>query len=66
MSLDELQGVLSGNKEWLGGVSEYIRGQGIVMSDSEVEELLRAFFLYLHTGGTVSKSISDAQIHFVN
>lgn len=66
MSLDELQGVLSGNKEWLGGVIEYIRGQGIDKSDSEVEEQLRAFFLYLHTGGTVYKSISDAQRHFVN
>ncbi len=64
--LDELQGVLSGNKEWLGGVSEYIHGQGIDMSDSEVGEQLRAFFLYLHTGGTISKSITDAQSHFVN
>ncbi|EJW98225.1 hypothetical protein EVA_13668 [gut metagenome] len=36
------------------------------MDETSIEKLLDAYFLYLQTSGIQSKSIADAQKHFVN
>lgn len=66
LPLDKLQDLLHKDREWLENVREYAGKQRIEYDVPDLYELLTEFFLYLQTCGTVSKTVSDAQRHFVN
>lgn len=64
--LDELQTILQNDSEWLDNVKEYINKQGMELDSKRIHEMLAEFFLYLQTCGIRSKTVTDAQQHFVN
>ena len=64
--LDELKNLLHNDCEWLENVKEYANKQGMELDKTRVLEILTEFFLYLQTCGIRSKTVIDAQRHFVN
>lgn len=66
LPLDELQILLRNDCEWLDNVKGYANKQGMKLDEAKAQELLAEFFLYLQTCGIRSKTVADAQRHFVN
>lgn len=66
LSLEELHVRLLSDAEWLMRVGELASKQGIDAGEKRIHERLDEFFLYLQTCGTLTKTLSDAQRHFVN
>ena len=66
LPLDSLQNILCGDKGWLNHVEEYLGRLGLKMDAANIREKVEEFFLFLQTNGTKSKSVTDAQKHFVN
>ena len=64
--LKELKNLLHNDCEWLENVKEYANKQGMELDETRVQEILTEFFLYLQTCGIRSKTVIDAQRHFVN
>ena len=66
LSLEELHARLLGDAEWLARVGALAAKQGIDAGEKKMRERLDEFFLYLQTCGTQTKTLGDAQRHFVN
>ena len=66
LSLEELHARLLGDAEWLARVGALAAKQGIDAGENRMHERLDEFFLYLQTCGTQTKTLGDAQRHFVN
>ena len=66
LSLEELHARLLGNADWLARVGALAAKQGIDAGEKKMRERLDEFFLYLQTCGTQTKTLGDAQRHFVN
>lgn len=66
LPLEYLHVRLLSDTEWLTRVGELAAKQGIEAGEKRIHERLDEFFLYLQTCGTLTKTISDAQRHFVN
>ena len=64
--LDKLQDILRTDSGWLGNVREYMNKEGMEMDEAKIQGMLAEFFLYLQTCGVQSKTVTDAQRHFVN
>ena len=66
LSLEELHARLLSDAEWLARVGALAAKQGIDAGEKRMRERLDEFFLYLQTCGTQTKTLGDAQRHFVN
>lgn len=66
LPLDRLQTILGDDREWMMRIKEHLGKQGIKLDETNIGKRLEGFFLYLQTGGTKLKSITDTQKHFVN
>ena len=66
LSLEELHARLLRDTEWLARVGALAAKQGIDAGEKRMRERLDEFFLYLQTCGTQTKTLGDAQRHFVN
>ena len=66
LSLEELHARLLGDAEWLARVGSLAAKHGIDAGEKRMRERLDEFFLYLQTCGTQTKTLGDAQRHFVN
>ena len=66
LSLEELHARLLDDAEWLGRVGALAAKHGIDAGEKKMRERLDEFFLYLQTCGTQTKTLGDAQRHFVN
>ena len=64
--LNKLKSLLCSDCKWLEDVREYANKQGMKLNEANVQDMLTEFFLYLQTCGTQSKTVTDAQRHFVN
>ena len=66
LSLEEMHARLLGDAEWLARVEVLASKHGIDAGEKKMRERLDEFFLYLQTCGTQTKTLGDAQRHFVN
>lgn len=66
LPLDRLQTILCDDREWIMRIKEYLGKQGFELDEANIGKRLEGFFLYLQTGGTKFKTITDTQKHFVN
>ena len=66
LSLEELHARLLSDAEWLARAGALAAKQGIDAGEKRMRERLDEFFLYLQTCGTQTKTLGDAQRHFVN
>ena len=66
LSLEELHARLLGDADWLARVGALAAKHGIDAGEKKMRERLDEFFLYLQTCGTQTKTLGDAQRHFVN
>ncbi|EET16440.2 hypothetical protein BSFG_02587 [Bacteroides sp. 4_3_47FAA] len=64
--LNKLKSLLCCDCNWLGNVREYANKQGMKLNEANMQDMLAEFFLYLQTCGIQSKTVTDAQRHFVN
>ena len=64
--LNKLKSLLRSDCKWLEDVREYANKLGMKLNEANTQDMLAEFFLYLQTCGILSKTVTDAQRHFVN